>query len=1281
MRNKSAAHLGPANPHSGATFNQCETRALLRAARDLFAAHWRICKLSSLWPPPLQLVSLCFVLLSLFGAPTQAAVILNEVMPHDRRWVPDETGDFSGWAELYNTGPNAVDLAGYGLSENPEQPFHWTFPSVAILPGQSMMVFTSGKGRRTPADAWARASTSDPLFDPSGVAGLRWWLDASDVGTIQSSDGRVERWIDKSGRTLETTNGTVRFDATALVESQRPHWIQDPGTGLPAVRFDGEHHLLTFAGIQEIQTVFWVLREPKTSSDSFRPFLGHDTDPTLVRNFDRLIFPRSHATWLDGVPVDPRYTRLPHGRVSLTVMLSLPAQANSLAQSLKYPDLRWAGDMMEILVYDRVLTEDERLRVQAYLDRKWWLPAQALHTNFKLTEEMALYLTAPDGSTVDVAPPVIATHEVSRGRSSHGDSWEWFEQPTPGVTNNTPSALFGVLPPPELDPKPGIFTNQVFVSIVGPAASQAIVYYSTDGSDPTTLRYTGPIEIQGNQTLRTRAVAPGYVPSPIITGTYLQPLQGGLPVVALTTAPQNLWDESRGIYTSGPTNSEFYPNFARDWERPVHLEWFEPDGTRRLEIDAGIKIHGQFSRAYPQRSLRLQFRDRYGSDTLKFPVFPGNPVAEFESLILRNFGNDWNISCMRDAVGHALGEQVGLETQAWRPVHVVLNGEYFGLHELRERLDANHIAAHVGVKSDSVDVIRNTSDIIAGDILAYQQDGLKVNQMDLTSETDFRDATARIDLDNFATWLALEIYADNSDWPQNNITVWRERSPAGRWRWALNDLDSTFNGWGFGVETNTLHRALQQTPISNERLSAVDFVVQIPLHTAFRDRFLNRFADLLNTTLSASNVHHQIERIHASLAPAMPLQIQRWGSESNGLVTLDSMATWESNVDVLRDFANRRTAILWNQLIAEFGLEGTAPLTLQINASEGIQDLRVNSIQLPTSEPSWTGLYFQTIPVTVSVSPKPGWRFIGWEGRSETNASLTLLIPEGERLVPLLIPDQASRIHPLADGPFVFTRWDASNPAGTFPAAMFFQQTTNKDPGLEVELEGLWNLPYNRDSRSRIVGRGESGISFVNTSDEASGGGFIGAAVVRLDTRGHIAHRVSWTASTLAPNNRPYALRLQWRLGNSGPFHDILTPPNLDPVQYTRSTIAGHSTVFANIPLPSAADNQPEVQVRWKYFAMETTTTGSRAELGLDEIHIEAYPMPKHPPVVSLEWREGVPTLFTSLAVPGQVTVLFSEDLSMWSVLESRRVESPGPIEFALPREVPQSRFFQLKIE
>lgn len=1211
----------------------------------------------------------------------RGGVVLNEVMPIDRHWAPDEEGDFSGWVELYNTGPTAVDVSGYGLSENPEQRFHWTFPPMAIQAGQHLIVFTSGKGRRTPVDAWARASSSDPRFKPTDIDGLLWWLDASDTASLDVRGGRVERWADRTGRTQQTTNGLVRYDAVAESESRRPLAVKDPATGLPAVRFDGEQHLLTFPEIQEIRTVFWVLREPRSASDSFRPFLGHDTNPALVRNFDRLIFAQSHATWLDGIPVDPRYTRLPHGRVSLSVMLTQPALANSLAQSLKYPDLRWAGDMMEILVFDRVLAEEDRILIQGYLDRKWFLPSQALHTNFKLTPEMALYLTAPDGTTVDMAPPVIATSEVSRGRTSQGYQWQWFVEPTPGAPNSSPSAALGVLLPPEFDPKPGFFTNPVTLRITGSAVSQAAIYYSTDGSEPLTNRYTGPITLKLPQTLRARVVAPGFVSSDIQTGTYLPAFPGNLPVVAVTTPPANLWDPVRGIYTDGPTNSEFYPNYARDWERPIQLEWFEPDGTQGFSMAAGVKIHGQFSRAFPQRSMRLQFRDQYGLDELKYPVFPDNPVTHFESLILRNFGNDWNIGCMRDAVGHALGDQLGLETQAWRPVHVVLNGEYFGVYELRERLDADHIAAHVGTKAANLDVIRNSSDIMAGDIRAYAEDGLKVNQMKLDDEKEFLDATARIDLDNFADWLALEIYADNSDWPQNNIMAWRERSDKGRWRWAVNDLDSTFNGWGFGVDTNTLHRVLQQTPISNERLSAVDFVVQIPLHNAFRDRFLNRFADLLNTTLSVSNVLGQVERIHTALAPAMPMQIQRWGSESNGLVSLSSIDIWETNVTVLRDFATRRTDLVWNQLIAEFGLEGTSPLSVLPKSWDSIEQIRVNSIQLPASETRWTGLYFQKIPVTVTVIPKSGWRFVGWEGRSETNATLTLLIPEGERLVPLLAPDEASKIHPLAKGPYTFTRWDPSSPAGTYPPAMFFQQTTNKDPVLAAELEGVWTNRYDRDTRSRVVGRGESGISFVNTSDGAPGGGFLGAAVVRLDTRGYRNIRVSWTGVTIAPNSRPYGLRMQWRRGNSGVFEDVLNPSNQSPIQYTRSAIAGHSEVFADIALPAAVDDQEEIQVRWKYHAMETTASGARAELALDDVRIEAQPVPKAPPVLTLVWRDGSPALLTTSTAPGKVTVFISNDLKVWEVLENRWVQSPGAIEIPLPVEDIAGRFFQMKIE
>lgn len=1221
-------------------------------------------------------------IITALAAPAFASSIrFSEVAAEDRSRVADEDGDYSGWVELVNEGPEAVDLAGWGLSADPEAPFQWTFPHVLMQPAEHLLVFTSGKNRRTPPAAAGLALADRGTQTPLAIPGLLLWLDASDVSSLDLIGDQVVRWSDKSGRTLETPNGPVHFDAVATEESHRPLFVRDPATHQYAVRFDGERQVLVFPEVDAIRSVFWVLQEPKTASDSFRPLLGHDTDTTLVRNFDRLLFVHSQATWLDGLPVDPRLTRLPNGRVSLQVLLGTPAKANSLAQSLRLPDLRWAGDMMEVLVYNRVVTEEERLSIQDYLHRKWLLPAQCLHTGFQPTAEQALYLTQPGGTPADVAPPVLAGDGISRGRVDDSNRWHWFATPTPGQPNfGTPSAS-GVAPAPTFAPPAGLFNESVRVQLLGPSLAGATIYYSTDGSEPLTQKYTGPIDVTASQTLRARVEAPGFVSSPIVTASYLQTPPGGLAVLALTTPPTNLWDETYGIYTAGPTNSEFYPNWAREWERPVHIEWYEPDGTPGFAVDAGMKIHGAHSRSYPQRSIRVHFRSQHGPSKLDYPVFPGSSVQKFDSLVLRNFGNDWNIACMRDAVNHALGSEMGLDSQAWRPAHVFLNGAYHGVVEVRERLDADTLAAHNDADPDNLDIIRNTSEVVAGDVYAYNTLNLAVWGLNATNDVDFAKTTATIDLPNFTDWLILELYADNSDWPQNNITVWRKREPAAKWRWALNDLDSTFNGWGFGADSNTVQRVLIDTPMSPFHISPIDFIHQLPINRGFQTNFLNRFADLLNTTLSASNVLAHIERIHNTLAPAMPAQIARWGSESNGLVPLSSLDVWETNVTVLRDFAHQRPAFVREHLLFPFELTGIAPVSIAWPDPASIARVQLNTLELPVAAGQWTGLYFSNIAVTVTVTPAPGWELTGWEGRTETTPSLQVFPGDSGTLIPVLAPSDPAGVHRLAISAYAFDAWSPTAPAGTYPPSMTFQQTTNKDPDLDIVLEGVWTNRYDRDSRSRLVGLGDAGISFLNTSDPAPGGGYLGAALLSLDTRGQQNIRVSWTGITRDPNNRPYALRLQWRPGSSGVFQDITDPVTHEPVEYVRNAVKLHSQRFNAIPLPPESWDQPLVQLRWKYYAVSSGVSGSRAELGLDGIAVDSEPLQPSTAALALHGSMEAPVLRAEVSGGARVTLYTSTDLLHWTPLESRTTQQPGTVEFRPDCEAAPCRFFQLKVD
>jgi len=157
------------------------------------------------------------------------------------------------------------------------------------------------------------------------------------------------------------------------------------------------------------------------------------------------------------------------------------------------------------------------------------------------------------------------------------------------------------------------------------------------------------------------------------------------------------------------------------------------------------------------------------------------------------------------------------------------------------------------------------------------------------------------------------------------------------------------------------------------------------------------------------------------------------------------------------------------------------------------------------------------------------------------------------------------------------------------------------DPGLAVPMESEWQLPYNRTSRSRLNGLGDDGMAFLNTSDpqDDPGAGYLGAAVLAVRTLGVTNVEVSWVGGTVTPNQQAYALRLQYAVGDA-PFQDVLAP-NGQPVEYTRSPIPGHAQLVGPVTLPAAANHQPYVSLRWKYYFV-AGSSGPRAQLRLDEI-------------------------------------------------------------------------------
>ena len=242
-------------------------------------------------------------------------------------------------------------------------------------------------------------------------------------------------------------------------------------------------------------------------------------------------------------------------------------------------------------------------------------------------------------------------------------------------------------------------------------------------------------------------------------------------VVSLTTDPDNLFKGDTGIYTVGTkylNASSPYPDGGtpanynqrgREWEREANIEFFNTAGEVFLNQGIGIRTFGGWSRANAKKSFKLFPRRVYDeAGSLDYPFFDGlmdemgRPIESFERLLLRSGGNDWDHTLFRDPLVVSLVEDICM-TQAYKPVILFLNGEYFGIYHLREHMDQNYLASHFNLDSDKTSIFNMTGS--GPELYEGEEEELErywdffgfLEESDLSIESEFEQVEEMIDLE------------------------------------------------------------------------------------------------------------------------------------------------------------------------------------------------------------------------------------------------------------------------------------------------------------------------------------------------------------------------------------------------------------------------------------------------------------------------------------------------------------------------------------------------------
>lgn len=526
--------------------------------------------------------------------------------------------------------------------------------------------------------------------------------------------------------------------------------------------------------------------------------------------------------------------------------------------------------------------------------------------------------------------------------------------------------------------------------------------------------------------VRALAVKPGAISSAVQTNTYFITAAGNdrysLPVVSLSIPRQLFFDYEDGIYVAGidydnwrsanpqtPNTWGTVCNFDRrgdEWELRSHMEFFDPASNHaKLSQEVGIRIHGSEARRRPMKSLRIYARGQYGKTELNHRFFNSLTDASFKRILLRNSGQDFLSTMMRDATLHTMAKGLNVATQAYTPSVVFLNGEYWGIHNIRERYDKYYLQRTYGVDPENIDYL-SANEINEGDTMQYHQTISYIKDNGLVEDVHYQYIKTRIDVENFMDYQITNIYANNIDWPGANLEYWRLRTTDyvpgapyghdGRWRWLLYDMDFSF-GLAGGCQAAT-HNMLAfatlpgGTSYPNPDWSTL-LLRKFLENNEFKTRFINRFADLMNTYFTPERVIAVINEQRDRIAPEMPEHLLRWNTYAH-------ISTWCYFLQEMGDFATLRPEYQRQHIREHFGIESDISVELNVsNPAHG--HIRINTIEITGDTPGvsdtvypWTGIYFKGIPLELEAIPAPGYEFCHWEGLPEGSPALVQIIPD-----------------------------------------------------------------------------------------------------------------------------------------------------------------------------------------------------------------------------------------------------------------------------------------------
>ena len=803
-------------------------------------------------------------------------VYINEFMASNASTVVGPDGSYCDWIELYNTTNAAVDLSGFGISDDLAQPLKYALPEGAKIEANGVLLIYC-TGRET--------QDISKLEAPFALAAYK------EAVVFSTKSGKILDSYEYSGMQTDMSmaripDGTGEFTVCAQPTPGYPN----TNAGLAAFSAGLTYGTGNVVLSEAMNANYSYLKQADQEYYDWIEIHNTTAQPVSLSGYALSNNAKNPAKW-----------KFPDISLDAGEYLVVMASGKNISDAQKKNELatnfKLSGDGDIVLLFDG----------EGKIADKLLLGALSADTSYGRTGTQLLYYDTPTPGQANTGglPGYAETPVIELASGCYaGTQKVTISSPVSGAT------ITYTTDGTEPTSSSSAYTGPVTVSKTTVLRARAFTS-GVFGSGTATASY---IIASGANTVQDHAHS--------------------LPVMSVVTDPDNLWDPDKGIYVLGTKyasatgedaagvtmeglmNHEHstLANFWQGWERPMHFDLISEDGTLEYSQDAVIRIFGAYSRAKEQKPFAIVARPGYGGSMLNHAFFSNRSYTQYKSLVLRPSAQDNTYSRIRDIVITSLLEDGGdyglpkesvIPVQAYRQMVLYINGEYRGVYNLREKITSTFIAQHTGLANpDAIEILMgngNEKCVIAGNGWRDYTDMVEwADTHDLANPQNYAEICSQIDEKNLALYTAAEIIVGNTD--SGNIKYWRTKELDNKWRWlfydfcwAMNRDDDNSDAYTSGYRRDFFTRYFDPTGHGASKATSTKLVRALLKNETWRQLFLQYCAYLYKEVYTTEKIIARVDECQSRIDAEMNFDVELW----SGI----SYKSWTQHCDNIRAYA------------------------------------------------------------------------------------------------------------------------------------------------------------------------------------------------------------------------------------------------------------------------------------------------------------------------------------------------------------------------------------------